>query len=121
VKPLDLREWLEPLALSEDFAREALELVDSQPFYAECMEIREALEENADPLKFKEAFRLAEHFTDRSNLLGELKDTLEKAGFAGDDISKSLDDALAELDDLRTQLAIVEGEDASRETLEYDL
>lgn len=110
MRPLDLTEWLESYGISSDcinsdFAREALELVGNVPFYDECIEIREALEKEVLPEKFTDPERLIDYFIDRSQLLDELEDSLAQAGFAGDDISKSLDQALAELEEVKTKLA----------------
>lgn len=109
MKPLDVLEWLQGLALTDDFAREALEIVENDCTEA-YLEIRADLEKEAGKT-FDEDFRLVGHFVDRSQLLDELADTLDQAGFKGD-VDDALQAALGELEELR---------EAAKPKLEWDL
>lgn len=116
MKPLNVREWLEPLAMHDDFAREALEIVDLEEYSEECRGIVDYLETEQAKAPIK-ASDPANWFVDRSNLLSELSDMLAQAGFVGDP-DDALQNLLDELEELRTENSALKVAQANQE---YDL
>jgi vacuolar-type H+-ATPase subunit I/STV1 len=145
---LNLREWLESLGSvnneygvdNAEFIREALEMLDGEAereaWATHCEDLDHAA---PDELKGKPDKAL-EWLTDRSNLLDEIRDHLEKVGLVpGDenecnalDLADLVNEVIDELDNVSTELEIVQAEleaiksviddaDASAEvTQEYD-
>lgn len=128
MKPLDLSEFAQSLRLASDtqvadFAEEILELVagGERLEFLES-EVVDVIEKACDKWKDKPD-KAAEWLVDREQLLSELEDTLDKAGFAGD-VDDALDNALAELESVKLELAALKAPavilpDGSE--LEYDL
>lgn len=115
MKPLNLREYAEALALGPD--REfAQEILDNLDFY-EVSEFEELCDDlqHISEKEFKEHSprKQVERIGDRLQLLDEIKDTLDSNGFKGD-----ADDAVRDLAELSLALRNVLGLDATGDIFE---
>jgi len=119
---LDETEWLESVRLkgegaAVEFASDILETLSdnrTDDFY----EVEAALLKAAKK-EFADAWRMADFFVDRHNLLDELCDTLDKAGFPGNP-GDALQALLDELEELREAVKAAEPEPL-KAPLQYDL
>lgn len=119
--PLDLREWAEWLAIhvcrypgafparADEFTRESLEALDDIPRLDWLEEILEDIDDHCsrnDNCTFDDnkPDKQTEWLIERSNLLDEITDTLDQAGFTGDKLDETIQQLLDDLAEAQDEL-----------------